>query len=384
MRCAAMPSTLLDAPTLAALHNPDVTPSEIRRALTCLVERMAEDAAPAFGMLLELDSQARELGISVPALEDDEFARAIALSPSDEPQSAVRAPPTPPLLLHQRAERAAAPGWCSSPCCRRPSRAPAARRGYCRHAAEVVAGLGGVALLHAGRNCRKLVSESLATARASGAPRHGVASPLKNCAVCYLSADAGQNAGASAAVIRSNASFSAASSARTSGARAPRPPAGDASARVHPARRATPRPPARAARRSGRAAGAAAAAAAAARACVPPPLHRREARQRVAVERKLEAVVGGARQPPAPAARRATAARRAVLRPRLLLGGLRRGRTARGSAEGLRKSVSRGRCNPTRKSRARAHFASASPLRGRRRFDRRARRACCTRRCART
>ena len=101
-----MPSTLLDAPTLTVLHNPDVTPTEIRSALTCLVERMAEDAAPAFGMLLELDSQARELGISVPALEDDEFASAIAVSPSDEPQSAVRTAADAVLLLHQRAEHA--------------------------------------------------------------------------------------------------------------------------------------------------------------------------------------------------------------------------------------------------------------------------------------
>ena len=101
-----MPSTLLDAPTLATLHNPDVTPSEIRSALTCLVERMAEDAAPAFGMLLELDSQARELGISVPALEDDDFASELAVSPSDEPQSAVRTAADAVLLLHERAERA--------------------------------------------------------------------------------------------------------------------------------------------------------------------------------------------------------------------------------------------------------------------------------------
>ena len=101
-----MPSTLLDAPTLAALHNPDVTPTEIRSALTCLVERMAEDAAPAFGMLLELDSQARELGISVPALEDDDFAGEMALSPSDEPQSAARSCADAVLLLHQRAEHA--------------------------------------------------------------------------------------------------------------------------------------------------------------------------------------------------------------------------------------------------------------------------------------
>jgi hypothetical protein len=101
-----MPSTLLDAPTLTVLHNPDVTPTEIRSALTCLVERMAEDAAPAFGMLLELDSQARELGIAVPALEDDEFASEIAVPPSDEPQSAVRSAADAVLLLHQRAEHA--------------------------------------------------------------------------------------------------------------------------------------------------------------------------------------------------------------------------------------------------------------------------------------
>ena len=101
-----MPSTLLDAPTLAALHNPDVTPSEIRSALTCLVERMAEDAAPAFGMLLELDSQARELGISVPAMEDDEVASEIAVPSSGEPQSAVRTAADAVLLLHQRAEDA--------------------------------------------------------------------------------------------------------------------------------------------------------------------------------------------------------------------------------------------------------------------------------------
>ena len=101
-----MPSTLPDAPTLAALHNPDVTPSEIRSALTCLVERMAEDAAPAFGMLLELDSQARELGISVPVLEGDEFASEIAVLPSDEPLSAARSAADAVLLLHQRAENA--------------------------------------------------------------------------------------------------------------------------------------------------------------------------------------------------------------------------------------------------------------------------------------
>ena len=96
---------MLDAPTLATLQRPDVTPSEIRRALTCLVERMAEDAAPAFGMLLELDSQARELGISVPTMEDD-FAADIAVPPSDEPQSAVRSAADAVLLLHQRAEDA--------------------------------------------------------------------------------------------------------------------------------------------------------------------------------------------------------------------------------------------------------------------------------------
>ena len=100
-----MPSTLLDAPTLATLQRPDVTPTEIRSALTCLVERMAEDAAPAFGMLLELDSQARELGIAVPALED-EYDGEIAVSPSDEPQSAVRTAADAVLLLHQRAEHA--------------------------------------------------------------------------------------------------------------------------------------------------------------------------------------------------------------------------------------------------------------------------------------
>ena len=89
MRYPAVPGPSLDdTPALAALHNPDVTPTEIRNALTCLVERMAEDAAPAFGMLLELDSQARELGISVPALEDD-FASELAVSPSDEPQSCI-------------------------------------------------------------------------------------------------------------------------------------------------------------------------------------------------------------------------------------------------------------------------------------------------------
>ena len=101
-----MPSTLLDEPTLATLQRSDVTPSEIRSALTCLVERMAEDAAPAFGMLLELDSQARELGISVPALEDDEFDSEFAVSPSDEPQSAARSAADAVLLLHQRAEDA--------------------------------------------------------------------------------------------------------------------------------------------------------------------------------------------------------------------------------------------------------------------------------------
>ena len=101
-----MPSTLLDAPVMATLRRTDVTPSEIRRALTCLVERMAEDAAPAFGMLLELDSQARELGIAVPALEDDEFAGDFAISPSDEPQSAVRTAADAVLLLHERAEHA--------------------------------------------------------------------------------------------------------------------------------------------------------------------------------------------------------------------------------------------------------------------------------------
>ena len=101
-----MPSTLLDATTLAALHRPHVTPSEVRSALTCLVERMAEDAAPAFGMLLELDSQARELGISVPDLEDDEYDGEFAISSSDEPQSAVRSAADAVLLLHQRAEHA--------------------------------------------------------------------------------------------------------------------------------------------------------------------------------------------------------------------------------------------------------------------------------------
>ena len=101
-----MPSTLLDAPTLAVLHRPDVMPSEIRSALTCLVERMAEDAAPAFGMLLELDNQARELGISVPALENDEYDGDFAISPSVEPQSAVRTAADAVLLLHQRAEHA--------------------------------------------------------------------------------------------------------------------------------------------------------------------------------------------------------------------------------------------------------------------------------------
>ena len=101
-----MPSTLLDAPTLATLQRPDVTPSEIRSALTSLVERMAEDAAPAFGMLLELDSQARELGISVPDLEDDDVAGNVAISPSDEPQSAARTAADAVLLLHLRAELA--------------------------------------------------------------------------------------------------------------------------------------------------------------------------------------------------------------------------------------------------------------------------------------
>ena len=65
---------------------------------------MAEDAAPAFGMLLELDSQARELGISVPALEGDEFAGEFAISSSV--QSAARTAADAVLLLHQRAERA--------------------------------------------------------------------------------------------------------------------------------------------------------------------------------------------------------------------------------------------------------------------------------------
>ena len=89
-----MPSTLLDATTLAALHRPHVTPSEVRSALTCLVERMAEDAAPAFGMLLELDSQARELGISVPDLEDDEYDGEFAAHDRASPEP----PPTEPSM----------------------------------------------------------------------------------------------------------------------------------------------------------------------------------------------------------------------------------------------------------------------------------------------
>ena len=62
-------------------------------------------------MLLELDSQARELGIAVPALEDDEFAGDFAISPSDEPQSAVRTAADLDCLL-SLATVSGNPGYC--------------------------------------------------------------------------------------------------------------------------------------------------------------------------------------------------------------------------------------------------------------------------------